>query len=102
MLATFLFRIRGHSERGYGKYIGKYPVHYEEGLDRALVRLLLPVFQRGYGVVDEDEVALAVLSMDRHPVDYSSEKEKDVLDVLYCEWSNEPAEIYVRGKAETV
>jgi hypothetical protein len=98
MIVTFLYRIKGSSQRGYGKYIGKCPV-YEEGLDRALAELLLPLFRQQYDLIVTDvyDLSIGVLSVDRDAKDYYSEEEKDVFDLLYCQWSTMPTEIFFAG-----
>jgi hypothetical protein len=93
MIATFFYRIKGSSQRKYGKYIGKCPV-YEEGLDRALAEILLPVFQPKYGITDSSDILIGVLSVDRNTEDYFSEEEKHVFDMLYCQWQLTPVEVF--------
>ena len=93
MIATFLYRIKGSSQRRYGKCIGKCPV-YEEGLDRALAEILLPVFQPKYGITDSSDLLIGVLSVDRNTEDYFSEEEKHVFDMLYCQWPLMPVEVF--------
>ena len=98
MIVTFLYRIKEVPERFYGKYIGKCPV-YEEGLDRALVEIFLPLFRKEYpSVSDEADVSLGVLSVDRDAKDYYSEEEKAVFDLLYCNWSTLPVEAFLQGR----
>ena len=93
MIATFLYRIKGSSQRKYGKYIGKCPV-YEEGLDRALAEILYPVLQTKYDVTEVSDLFIGVLSVDRNTEDYFSEEEKHVFDMLYCQWPLMPAEVF--------
>jgi hypothetical protein len=97
MIVTFLYRIKGSSQRGYGKYIGKCPA-YEEGLDQALIELFFDVFQKQYpNVTDSSDISLGILSIDRNAKDYFSEEEKDVFDLLYCKWATMPTEVFFFG-----
>ena len=97
MIITFLYRIKGIVGRFYGKYIGKCPT-YEEGLDRALLGALLPLFQELYpSVSDEEDISLGVLVADREAKDYYSEEEKSVFDLLYCKGSVLPVEAFFNG-----
>lgn len=100
MIITFLYRVHGVTGRSYGKFIGKTP-SYEEGLDRALAGMLFPVFQQVYGsrVREVEDISVGVLVVDREAKDYYSEGEKELFDLLFCQWSNQPAEIFVEGKA---
>lgn len=101
MIVTFLYRIRNQPDRFYGKYIGRSPV-YEEGLDRALSSILLPVFQQVYpSVVEETDVFIGILSADRDGKDYYSEEEKSVFDLLYCQWPAAPVEVFFHGTPVT-
>jgi hypothetical protein len=99
MIITFLYRIQGVTERSYGKYIGKAPI-YEEGLDRGLVELLFPLFQHVYPsfATDTSDVSIGVLFVDREAKDYYSEEEKNVFDLLYCQWPAMPVEVFVKGQ----
>jgi hypothetical protein len=92
MIVTFLYRVREDPTLHYGKYIGPCPA-YEEGLDRALLEIMTPLFQRFYGEV---VIRFGVLSVDREVKDYYSEEEKHVFDVLYCKWPVEE-EIFFQG-----
>lgn len=97
MILTFLYRVPGKAERYFGKYIGKCPDRYEEGLDRVLADLLFPLFRVVYGVSDVAEISIGILFAERNAFDYYSEEEKDTFDVLYCNWSNQPAEVFING-----
>lgn len=101
MIVTFLYRIKNEdNSRQYGKYIGKCPILYEEGLDRGLAELLFPLFSQllPHSITDPSDIAIGVLSVDRESTHYYSEHEKNVFDLLYCNWSNLPSEIYFKGK----
>ena len=100
MIVTFLYQVQGVTGRSYGKYIGKLP-SYEEGLDRAVAEVLFPLFQQVYPskVPDVETILVGVLFVDRDAKDYYSEGEKDIFDVLFCQWSTQPAEVFLEGKA---
>ena len=101
MIVTFLYRIKTgqQTERCFGKYIGPSPI-YEEGLDRSLVDLLFPLFQSLYSSIqDPTDLSIGILSVDRDGKDYYSEEEKEVFDLLYCEWPLSPKEVYFQGRA---
>ncbi len=101
MIVTFLFRIKGDSNRYYGKYIGKCPEEYTEGLDRCLAEQLFPFFQGAEPerIMDHEDLSVGVLSAERDVKDYFSEHEKDIFDLVYCNWSNQPIEVYWKGSA---
>jgi|LauGreDrversion4_2_1035121.scaffolds.fasta_scaffold05298_11 hypothetical protein len=99
MIVTFLFRIKGDTGRYYGKYIGKCPEEYSEGLDRSLAELLFPFFQaiEPERIMDDTNLSVGVLSAERDVKDYFSEYERDIFDLVYCNWSNQPIEVYWKG-----
>lgn len=100
MIVTFLYRIRTSetSERCFGKYIGPCP-EYEEGLDRCLLDILFPLFQSMYSFVqDPTDITIGILSADRQAKDYYSEEEKEIFDLLYCEWPLTPKEVFFQGR----
>lgn len=99
MIATFLYRMKGDSSKYYGKYIGKCPTTYEEGMDRALANIMFPFFQHTYSdrMKDLCDLSIGVLSVDRMGKDYYSEHEKDVFDLVYCNWTNQAVEIHLHG-----
>jgi len=97
MIVTFLYRIRDDPLR-HGKYIGPCPI-YEEGLDRALLDRLAPLFQQFYRA-EKSEVRIGVVSADREAKDYYSEEEKHVFDLLYCKWPAMEDELFVQGIRE--
>lgn len=100
MIVTFLYRIKtsGETDRFFGKYIGPSPI-YEEGLDRSLVDTLFPLFQSLYpSIQDSSEITIGILYVDRDGKDYYSEEEKEVFDLLYCEWPLSPKEIFFQGR----
>ena len=99
MIVAFLYRVRGVTGRCYGKYIGRVPA-YEEGLDRAIaVDILLPFFQTMYAprTIEEGDISVGVLFVDREIQDYYSEEEKDVFDLLYFHWPS-GVEVFLEGK----
>jgi len=100
MIVTFLYRVKGDATRYYGKYIGKCPSTYEEGMDRALAEIMFPFFQHTYpdSITDLYDLLIGVISVERDGQDYFSEHEKDIFDLLYCNWSNQPVEIHLNGK----
>ena len=100
MIATFLYRIKDDNTRYYGKYIGKCPSTYEEGMDRALADILFPFLQHIYPdrLMDPYDLSIGVISVERNGQDYYSEHEKAIFDLLYCNWSNQPIEVILYGK----
>lgn len=99
MIVTFLYRIKTGEvvDRYFGKYIGRI-VSYEEGLDRCLVDTLYSLFQHLYpSIQDPMDISIGVLSVDRESKDYYSEEEKDIFDLLYCEWPVSPREVFFKG-----
>ena len=93
MIIVFMYRIQGILR--HGKYIGYVSDDYEEGLDRELVHILYPVLQSVYPISSKDEVGMVILSAQRDGYDYFSDQEKDIVDLLYCNWSNQEPEIFV-------
>lgn len=98
MIITFLFRIKYGETRYYGKYIGYASDDYDEGLDIELRSQLFPVLKKYYGLDEESDLQIGVLSHNRDGYDYFSEEEKNVFDLLYCNWSNQPRELFICGK----
>jgi len=98
MIVTFLYRIQGVTGRSYGKYIGKAPL-YDEGMDRGMAEILFPLFHQLYPdqVKDSSDVSVGILFVDREAKDYYSEEERHVFDLLYCQWSTGPADLFVDG-----
>lgn len=96
MIATFFYRLPNDLTLYHGKYVGPCPV-YEEGLDRALLAILAPVFESVCGAVDG--LHLGVIAVDRESKDYYSEEEKHVFDLLYCKWPTMPDELFYQGMA---
>ena len=95
MIVTFLYRI--HHQNYYGKYIGAVSDDYEEGLDIEIQDIIFPIIQPYYSLHDISQVSIGILFADRNVHDYYSEQEKKVFDLLYCKWSNQPVEIFLRG-----
>ena len=104
MITTFLYRIKGDPERYYGKYVGKCALPYEEGLDKSMVEILFPFFHQIYPdrVMELSDLSIGILSVERDGQDYYSEEEKYIFDLLYCNWSNQPTEIYLHGKGSII
>ena len=93
MIITFLYRILDSTR--YGKYIGAVSDDYEEGLDIELRGILYPLIADHYFLEDPNELRIGILSAQRNGSDYYSEEEKNVFDLLYCNWSNQKAELFL-------
>ena len=98
MIISFLFRVNYDVPRSYGKYIGYVSDDYEEGLDIELRNYLYPVLKEYYRLEQESDLQIGIVSHHRDGSDYFSEEEKSVFDVLYCKWSNQPCDLFIRGK----
>ena len=98
MIITFLFRVNYDVPRSYGKYIGYVSDDYEEGLDIELRNCLYPVLKESYRLEQESDLQIGIVSHHRDGSDYFSEEEKNVFDVLYCKWSNQPCDLFIGGK----
>lgn len=98
MIISFFFRVKYGETRSYGKYIGCVSDDYEEGLDIELRNQLYPVLKEYYGLEQESDLQIGILYHHRNGSDYFSEEEKSVFDVLYCKWSNQPCDLFIRGK----
>ena len=95
MIIVFFYRI---ADRLYhGKYIGYVSYDYEEGLDIELRALCFPIWKHTHGIKDPEEVCVGIISHYRDGHDYFSENEKHIFDLLYCNWSNQPVEVFVNG-----
>jgi hypothetical protein len=93
MIITFLYRILDSTH--YGKYIGAVSDDYEEGLDIELRNILYPLIEDYYFLDDPSDLRIGILSAQRNGSDYYSEEEKHVFDLLYCNWSNQRAELFL-------
>jgi hypothetical protein len=93
MIITFLYRILDSTR--YGKYIGAVSDDYEEGLDIELRGILYPLIADHYFLEDPNELRIGILSAQRNGSDYYSEEEKNVFDLLYCNWSNQKEELFL-------
>ena len=93
MIITFLYRILDSTH--YGKYIGAVSDDYEEGLDIELRGIVYPLIADYYFLEDPSELRIGILSAQRNGSDYYSEEEKNVFDLLYCNWSNQKAELFL-------
>lgn len=97
MLVTFLYKIRDSTY--YGKYIGAMSDSYDEGLDIEMRNLIFPLIRDVYSMDDPSELMVGILFSQRKDVDYYSESEKIVFDLLYCKWSNQTSELFLHGRA---
>jgi len=98
MIITFLFRIKYGEIRYYGKYIGYASSQYEEGLDIELHHELFPLLKKYYELEEETDLQIGIISHHRDGSDYFSEEEKNVFDLLYCKWSNQPCDLFIDRK----
>jgi hypothetical protein len=96
MLITFLYRIRDSTY--YGKYVGYMSDSYDEGLDIEMRNLIFPLIRNVYSMDDPSELVVGILFSQRKDVDYYSESEKVVFDLLYCKWSNQTPELFLHGR----
>ena len=95
MIVTFLYRV-GDGPRKYGKYIGYLSDNYEEGMDKELESVIWPLLGAG----NRDDFHIGILYYSREAYEYFSEDERLVFDFLYCNWSNEPKELFIDGKRQ--
>ena len=93
MIVTFLYRM-GDGPRKYGKYIGYLSDDYEEGMDKELESIIWPLLRLSGNLED---FHIGILYYSREGYEYFSEDEKLVFDFLYCNWSNEPKELFIDG-----
>jgi hypothetical protein len=98
MIITFMYRVKHSPTLYHGKYIGALTDTYEEGLDVELLNTIFPILHATYSINDTSDVTLGILSYHRDKLDYFSENEKDIFDLLYCNWKAQPSEIFVAGK----
>ena len=98
MIISFVFRVKYGETRSYGKYIGYVSDSYEEGLDIELRYHLYPVLKSYYGLEHESDLQIGIISHHRDGFDYFSEEEKNVFDLLYFKWSNQPCDLFISGK----
>lgn len=96
MLITFLYKIRDSTY--YGKYVGAMSDSYDEGLDIEIRNLIFPLIRDVYSMDDPSELMVGILFSQRKDVDYYSESEKIVFDLLYCKWSNQTPELFLHGR----
>lgn len=96
MIVTFIYKI--NHLKYHGKYVGYIPTDYEEGLDKEIYYIFRDIFEKYYGVKKDEDVTIGILGFNRDTYDYFSENEAGVFDLLYCNWSNQEAEIYLNGK----
>ena len=98
MIITFIYKIKNDNNTYYGKYLGYMTDKYEEGLDTELLNKIFPILKDEYQLEDQDDILVGVLGFNRDTYDYFSEKESNIFDLLYCNWSNQPKEIYLNKK----
>jgi len=108
MIITFIYKSKNDPNQKiyHGKYIGilNQPYSNEEGMDVELKNIiyeksLKKQFNLNSGAEsDIDNIIIGILGFNRDTNDYFSENEKDIFDLLYLNWSNQPIEIYFNGK----
>ncbi len=96
MIITFFYKI--NEKLYHGKYIGYMPDDYEEGLDIEVLNMFYPVWKQAYSLKDKSDVCVAIISHQRNGHDYFSENENQIFASLYCNWTNQPVEIFIHGK----
>ena len=98
-IITFIYKHKNSNTRYYGKYIGYISDDYEEGLDRELAYILYcnDIIKGKLNLNDIYDLSIGLLSVDRIVKDYFSEQESKIFDLLYCNWSGIPPEIYIEG-----
>jgi len=94
MIVVFFYKI--NDIMYHGKYIGKIGGYYE-GLDIEIRDLCYPIWKETYSLNSEENVWVGIISSQRESTDYFSENEKNVFHTLYCNWSNQPVEIFMNG-----
>lgn len=98
MIVTFLYRV-GDGPRKYGKYIGYLSDNYEEGMDKELESIIWPLLRDAGNAAHAEQASfhIGILYYSREAYEYFSEDERLVFDFLYCNWSNEPKELFIDG-----
>ena len=102
MIVSFIYRFKNDSTLYYGKYIGYVSDDYEEGLDQEMVNIikypLKKEFEsRNIDPEDPSSITIGILGADRDIKDYFSENEKNIFNLLYCNWSTQPPEFFLNG-----
>lgn len=102
MIVSFIYRFKNDPTIYYGKYIGYVSNDYEEGLDKEMVNIIKYPLQkelesRNIDPEDPSSITIGILGADRDIKDYFSETEKDIFNLLYCNWSNQPSEFFLNG-----
>ncbi len=97
MIISFIYKIKDSDIKYYGKYIGYIKTTYEEGLDVELSNTIYPYIKTYYDLDNEDQLSIGIIGFNRDVSDYFSEKEKDVFDFLYCDWSSNK-ELFINKK----
>jgi len=103
MIITFIYKNKNDPNQKiyYGKYIGflNQPYSNEDGMDVELKNIIYEKsFKKQFNSEDIDNIIIGILGFNRDTNDYFSENEKDIFDLLYLNWSNQPIEIYFNGK----
>lgn len=97
MIVTFIFNIKNQKDMMYGKYIGQISNHYEEGLDHQILLIIRPILEKHFNLNESDHITVGIIGYNRDGYDYFSEKEKDIFDLLYCDWSSQRPDIFIHG-----
>jgi hypothetical protein len=96
MIVSFIYQV--NNEKYYGKYIGNIATNYEEGLDIEIQNKIFPLLKPEYNLESENDLVVGILFYTREKYEYFSEKESRIFDLIYCDWSNQPKEIYLNKK----
>ena len=97
MIITFIYKNNNSDTKYYGKYIGYVSDSYSEGLDRQVSLIVYDVLKGPLNLCNIDDLIIGVIGFNRDTYDYFSEEESKIFDLLYCNWSNEPKEVYIKG-----
>lgn len=97
MIVTFIFNIKKQKDMMYGKYIGHISNHYEEGLDHQILLIIRPIVEKHFNLNGSDPITIGIIGYNRDGYDYFSEKEKDIFNLLYCDWSHQQPDIFIHG-----
>jgi len=102
MIVSFIYRFKNDPTMYYGKYIGYVSDNYEDGLDTEIANIIKNPLQnelesRNIDPEDPSSITIGILGADRNIKDYFSENEKDIFNLLYCNWSNQTPEFFLNG-----
>lgn len=100
MIVTFLYRI-GEVTR-YGKYIGYISDKYEEGLDIEIQTILYPYIKTYYHLTNPQEFMVGIMSYQRASYQYFSPEERNVFQLIFCNFNNENKELYIHGVQQRI